>query len=241
MGFVGDATTCAGIDMNEVEQRRGDEPIELQADPVGKMETGEVTINQGSLSTLMEVLGQIFSPKQPAPRFPSIPRNAPMPTLARRHLIARPPTPLPSTCLPSRKWVRPATKQTDTSYYKVTTRLFDCHVQICACGATRARPSIHLGDDMTALRTACLTGFAHRKMAQPIALPSGNTVVITAGDLDKAVAGLLTNHLVASDVNGVTVPAGFTRITGVSLRGNRRRRAVLPAVRLTAAPLGCAG
>jgi hypothetical protein len=66
---------------------------------------------------------------------------------------------------------------------------------------------------MTALRTACLTGFVHRKMAQPIALPSGNTLVITAGDLDKAVAGLLTNHLVASDVNGVTVPAGFTRIT----------------------------
>ena len=37
-------------------------------------------------------------------------------------------------------------------------------------------------------------------------------LVLTAGDLDEAVAGLLTNGLVASNVNGETVPAGFTRI-----------------------------
>jgi hypothetical protein len=36
--------------------------------------------------------------------------------------------------------------------------------------------------------------------------------VLTAGDLDEAISGLLTNHLVASDANGDTVPAGFTRI-----------------------------
>jgi hypothetical protein len=36
--------------------------------------------------------------------------------------------------------------------------------------------------------------------------------VLTAGDLDKAVSGLLTNHMVASDADGISVPAGFTRI-----------------------------
>ena len=64
----------------------------------------------------------------------------------------------------------------------------------------------------TALRTACLTGYAHRKMAEPIDLPSHKQLLLTAGDLDKAVSGLLTNHLVASDADGDTVPAGFTRI-----------------------------
>jgi len=64
----------------------------------------------------------------------------------------------------------------------------------------------------TALRTACLTGFTHRKMAEPIDLPSHKQLVLTAGDVDKAVSGLLTNHLVASDADGATVPAGFTRI-----------------------------
>jgi hypothetical protein len=64
----------------------------------------------------------------------------------------------------------------------------------------------------TGLRTACLTGYAHRKMAEPIDLTSHKQLLLTAGDLDKAVSGLLTNHMVASDADGATVPAGFTRI-----------------------------
>jgi hypothetical protein len=64
----------------------------------------------------------------------------------------------------------------------------------------------------TALRTSCLTGYTHRMMAEPIKLPSNKGLVLTAGDLDKAVSGLLTNHMVASDADGTTVPAGFTRI-----------------------------
>jgi hypothetical protein len=35
---------------------------------------------------------------------------------------------------------------------------------------------------------------------------------LTAGDLDEAVSGLLTNGLAGSNVDGKTVPAGFTRI-----------------------------
>ena len=49
-------------------------------------------------------------------------------------------------------------------------------------------------------------------MAEPIDLPSHKQLLLTAGDLDEAVSGLLLNHLVASDADGVTVPAGFTRI-----------------------------
>ena len=65
-----------------------------------------------------------------------------------------------------------------------------------------------LDTPVAALRSACLTGVGQRGMAQP-----GGDLVLTAGDLDEAVAGLLTSGLVASDVNGVKVPAGFTRIT----------------------------
>jgi hypothetical protein len=36
--------------------------------------------------------------------------------------------------------------------------------------------------------------------------------VLTAGDLDGAVSGLLTKHPVAGDADGTSVPAGFTRI-----------------------------
>ena len=49
-------------------------------------------------------------------------------------------------------------------------------------------------------------------MSADIATPDGNTVALTAGDIDEAVSGLLTNGLAASDVNGETVTAGFSRI-----------------------------
>jgi hypothetical protein len=74
-----------------------------------------------------------------------------------------------------------------------------------------------------ALRTACLTGLAQAAMSKPIDVPSGRGLTLTAGDLDEAVAGLLTNGLVASNVNGETVPAGFTRIVAFrsGLGGNQ--------------------
>ena len=78
--------------------------------------------------------------------------------------------------------------------------------------AVQHQRNLPMQSPWTALRTACLTGYAHRKMADNIELPSGNSLVLTAGDLDEAVAGLLTNHMVASDADGVSVPAGFTRI-----------------------------
>jgi hypothetical protein len=38
------------------------------------------------------------------------------------------------------------------------------------------------------------------------------SITMVAGDMDEAVAGLLNNGLAASDVNGNTVPAGFSRV-----------------------------
>jgi hypothetical protein len=69
-----------------------------------------------------------------------------------------------------------------------------------------------LDTPVAALRTACLTGVAQRAMAETVALPSGKSLTLTAGDLDEAVSGLLTNGLAGSNVDGKTVPAGFTRI-----------------------------
>jgi hypothetical protein len=80
-----------------------------------------------------------------------------------------------------------------------------------------------LDTPVAALRTACLTGVAQRGMSSPVDLPSGQSLTLTAGDIDEAVAGLLTNGLAASNVNGQTVPAGFTRIVAYrsGLTGDR--------------------
>ena len=63
------------------------------------------------------------------------------------------------------------------------------------------------------LRTACLTGAwasftRHRTADNP-----RNTLRLSVGDLDEAVADLLSDHgLIAADESGAKVPAGFARV-----------------------------
>lgn len=209
LGFINGTPACAAIDEDEVERRRGDLPTTLRVDASGNPETGEVGINEETLSTLMELMGKIFSPKNP-------------PTLSYQ----------PAGC-PDAKPSPPA------AYCPATNTIVVDLPALARMGkvASAAEHSLPQGDDTslsivmsryalavqherglpmqspwTALRTACLTGVAHRKMAVPIDLPSGQQLVLTAGDLDEAVSGLLTNRMVASDADGVSVPAGFTRI-----------------------------
>ena len=75
-----------------------------------------------------------------------------------------------------------------------------------------ARGGVVLDNAEAALRTACLTGVATVKMSKTVTTPDGNTIALTAGDVDEAVSGILTNGLAASDVNGESVPSGFSRI-----------------------------
>jgi predicted metalloprotease len=219
MGFLSGASACAGINKQEIAQRRGDLPTTLQADPNRDPETGGVTINEDTLSTLMELLGKIFSPKNP-------------PTLSYK----------PADC-PNAKPSPPA------SYCPATNTIVVDLPALAAMGKAKdeSERTLPQGDDTalsvvmsryalavqnerglamqspwTALRTACLTGVVHRKMAEPIELPDQKDLVLSAGDLDEAVSGLLTNHLVASDADGTSVPAGFTRIAAFrgGLAGN---------------------
>jgi hypothetical protein len=76
--------------------------------------------------------------------------------------------------------------------------------------AVQRERGLPLDSPMTGVRTACLTGAAQRHMAEPVEVPSGKQLVLTAGDLDKALIGLLRNTVAASDVNGEHLPSGFT-------------------------------
>ena len=68
--------------------------------------------------------------------------------------------------------------------------------------AQQSQLGLPLDTPAAALRTACLTGVAERALT--VSSP-GEELHLTAGDLDEAVAGLLTNGLVASNVAGATV------------------------------------
>lgn len=210
MGFDIGAEACAKIDMNEIQQRRGDLPQSLQISPEGTVDTGQVEINNDLLSTLMELLGKIYNPAKP-PTLSTEPENCPDAQTSK-----------PASYCPANNTIyvdlpalqemgKPADEsqlvllQGDNTAISVFTSRYALAVQ-----HERGLP---LDSPVAAMRSACLTGGAQRKMAEPIELSSGHTLVLTAGDVDEAISGLLTNGLVASDTNGKSVPAGFTRIT----------------------------
>ncbi len=209
MGFISGASACAAINKKEIEQRRGDLPNALRVDPNGDPETGEIRIDQDTLSTLMELLGKIFSPNNP-PTLSYKPANCP-------DAKASPPAsycPATNTIVVDLPGLATMGKVADEEEHSLP-QGDDTALSIVMSRyalAVQHERGLPMQSPWTALRTACLTGVVHRKMAEPIDLPSHNAIVLTAGDLDEAVAGLLTNHLVASDADGTSVPAGFTRI-----------------------------
>jgi hypothetical protein len=209
MGFISGASACAGINKQEIEQRRGDLPTTLRVDTSGDPETGEVKIDEDTMSTLMELLGIIFSPKNP-PAVSYKPAGCP-------DAKASPPAsycPATNTIvidLPGLATMAKVSAEREHTLPQGDDTALSVVMSRYALAVQHER-GLPMQSPWTALRTACLTGVVHRKMAEPIDLPSKKELLLTAGDLDEAVAGLLTNHLVASDADGTSVPAGFTRI-----------------------------
>jgi predicted metalloprotease len=209
MGFITGASACAGINKQEITTRRGDLPTALQVDPNGDSETGEVEINEDTLSTLMELLGKVLSPKNP-PTLSYKPADCP-------DAKASPPAsycPATNTIvvdLPTLAKAGKVSSESENTLPQGDDTALSMVMSRYALAVQHER-NLPMQSPWTALRTACLTGVVHRKMAEPIDTPSHKELLLTAGDLDEAVSGLLTNHLVASDADGTSVPAGFTRI-----------------------------
>lgn len=76
---------------------------------------------------------------------------------------------------------------------------------------------LSLDDEKAALRTACLTGaWAH--VAEKPAASGENKLRLSPGDLDEAVAEMLMGKsLIAADINGNPVKAGFARVEAFRL------------------------
>nr|WP_231987658.1 neutral zinc metallopeptidase [Mycobacterium sp. 852002-51152_SCH6134967] len=204
-GFADGPETCKGIDVEEVRQRRGDLPVALQ-----RGETGNWPVSQNSVKSVIAAMNKLFEPASP-------PRLTFDPAAAKRCPDARP-TPPASFC-PATNTIAvdlaalkklgatsegPTGLTGDNTAYSVLISRYALALQ--------QEFGIPLDTAETGLRTACLTGVATRKLSQQVNTPDGNTVALTAGDLDEAVAGLLTNGLAASDANGESAPAGFARI-----------------------------
>ncbi|AGB24857.1 putative metalloprotease [Mycobacterium sp. JS623] len=208
-GFTDGPSACAAIDMREIGQRRGDLPVLLPED-----QTGELPVTEESTRSIIDAMGIVFSPANP----PKLSFKA---SDAEKCPDARP-SPPASFCpatntividLPELQAMGTQSDNSDggglasgdnTAYSVLVSR----YMQALQHG----RGGVLLDNAEAALRTACLTGVATVKMSKTITTPDGNTIALTAGDVDEAVSGILTNGLAASDVNGESVPSGFSRI-----------------------------
>jgi predicted metalloprotease len=207
-GFTDGPSACAAVDMREIGQRRGDLPVLLPED-----QTGELPVSEESVRSIIDALGVMFSPAKP-------PRLSFKAAEAQGCPVARP-SPPASYC--------PATNTivVDLAELEVMGTQSDSEDGGLASGDNTAysvlvsrymqaiqheRGGVVLDNAEAALRTACLTGVATVKMSKNVTTPDGNTIALTAGDVDEAVSGILTNGLAASDVNGESVPSGFSRI-----------------------------
>jgi predicted metalloprotease len=213
MGFDSGSGTCAKIDMDEINKRRGDEPLALQQDSSDDPDDpnkGNVPLGEDNLSVLIEIMNKVFGPKSP-PSLSFSPASCAdaKPTKGASYCPA---TNTISVDLPTLQEIgKPggAGGVTDRMMLQGDNTAMSILVSRYVLAVQRER-GLPLDSPMTGVRTACLTGAAQRHMAEPVQVPSGKQLVLTAGDLDKALIGLLINHVAASDVNGEHIPAGFT-------------------------------
>jgi predicted metalloprotease len=208
-GFTDGPSACAAIDLREIGQRRGDLPTLLPED-----QTGELPITADSVRSIVDAMGILFSPANP----PELSFDA---SKASDCPDARPSGPVsycPATNtivvdLPELEAMgAPADSEDGTGLASGDNTAYSVLVSRYMQAIQHEHGGLVLDNAEAALRTACLTGVATVKMSKDVTTPDGNTIALTAGDVDEAVSGILTNGLVASDVNGESVPSGFSRI-----------------------------
>ena len=208
LGFTGGADQCAAIDMDEVTKRQGDLPEHVTFDSGTSLDS---PINDDTLTKLMTVLGTTFEPSE-----------APTLTTERSECTGATITEPTSYCPESNKIFvdmpaleaagAPRNEESDEVLVQGDNTALSIVTSRYALAVQKER-GVKIDTPVAALRTACLTGVAQGQMTQE----DGADFILSPGDTDEAVAGLLSNGLAASDVNGVPAPAGFSRILAYRL------------------------
>lgn len=204
-GFTDGAASCAAIDPAEIKQRRGDLPVLLPED-----QSGELQITEDSVRSVVDAMNILFEPADPPaltfdqPDCPDADSDAPATFCPATNTIA--------VDLPALELLGAQSDDEDAGLATGDNTAYSVLVSRYMQSIQQQHGGVELDTAQAALRTACLTGVATAKLVDEVNTPDGNTIALTAGDVDEAVSGILLNGLVASDVNGESVPSGFSRI-----------------------------
>lgn len=204
-GFTDGATACTKINEDEIRARRGD----LPQFPSEAMESGEVEVTEESVNANIALLQEFFEPKtSPTVEYSTSAEECDDAT----------PTDAVSYCPASNTITVDVADLADraTQGQREVGQLsgpdagdFNAYILLASRYALAAmnEREVSLTGPLAALRAVCYAG----AWTGYLALGTGE-VTLAAGDLDEAVNGLLTDGLVASDVDGETAPSGFARV-----------------------------
>ncbi|WP_054815764.1 hypothetical protein [Nocardia arizonensis] len=210
IGFTDGPGACKRIDIDEINQRRGNLPQSFEGDD----RRGEYPITKDSLIELGKALNAIL----PVPKSPSFSYSGA--NIDCRDGAVTPPV----TYCPSTNTI--ATDVGELADRGVADTDVDNPLPLKVTGdyngyvvfISRYTLSVQqshgqkLVGAKTGLRAACLAGVVTGKLSDPNRSRTEGDITLAAGDLDEAVSGLLNDGLAASDVQGKTVPSGFSRV-----------------------------
>ncbi|MEV0293285.1 metallopeptidase [Nocardia sp. NPDC050710] len=208
IGFTDGPKGCKGIDIDEINQRRGNLPQSFQG------QSGEYEIDKASLIELSKALAAIL-PVKNSPTYDYSGAKIdcrdgvttePVSYCPAKNIIA--------TDIPELAKRGTPTSDDDNPLPLKVTGDYNGYV-VFISRYTLAVQQSHgqsLVGAKTGLRAACLAGVVTGKLADPNRSRAQGDISLAAGDLDEAVSGLLTDGLAASDARGKTVPSGFSRV-----------------------------
>ncbi|NKY50438.1 metallopeptidase [Nocardia vermiculata] len=210
IGFTDGPKGCKAIDMKDIESRRKNLPQSFGDD----VNRGELAITKDSLKELSKAMAAIM----PIPSEPSYDYHGAL-LHCRNGADTVPVTYCPATNtigtdIPA--LIQRGAANTDDQEGFPTRVGGDYNAYVVFVSrytlAVQRGARQQLTGAKTGLRAACLSGVITAKLADPNRGAQDGDIALSPGDLDKAVSGLLSDGLAASDVEGKTVPSGFSRV-----------------------------
>lgn len=213
IGFTDGPAACTRIDADEIASRRADLPKRFD----GRRDDGELPVTAESVRAIVGSFATVFALADPpaldlggiGTACPDATATAPVAFCPATNTIGVDLPALAARAVPrggDGGDVIDADVTGDYSAYVLLASRYALAVQ--------KADGMSLSGPQAALRAACLSGVVTAALS-PGAVPvndGARRVLLSPGDLDEAISGLLSDGLAASDVDGNTVPSGFARV-----------------------------
>lgn len=209
-GFSDGASACARINTVTVASVHAEMPPWFLAWIAGD----ELPVTRDSLGTMVAALRGIFA-ADADPRIDFTGVDSPCPDAKPTEPVSYcPSTDTISVDLPALAARGTPAPHSANSLPRTLTGDYTAYVEFGSRYAlsVQRHQGLPVHDIRTALRTACLSGALTAGLADDRRTGPGSDFKLAPGDLDKAISGLLTDGLAASDSDGISVPSGFSRI-----------------------------